>query len=97
MLLDLGELHQLLCELVGVERIERILVFQLRRQQLQERCKVAGDLGVVDRIGDGAAGGRGGGGEGVVVIVVMAESSDADVETAALPGKAAIALRNCID
>jgi hypothetical protein len=33
-LLDLRELHELLGELVGVERIEWILVLQLRRQQL---------------------------------------------------------------
>jgi len=49
-LLDLSEFHQLLGELVGVERIERILIFQLRRQQLQERRKIAGDLGVIDRV-----------------------------------------------
>ena len=33
LLLDAGELHQLLGKLVGVERIERVLVLQLRRQQ----------------------------------------------------------------
>ena len=42
--------HELLGELVGVERIERVLVFQLRRQQLQEGREVAGDLGVVERV-----------------------------------------------
>jgi len=31
LLLDLSEFHELLGELVGVERIQRILVFQLRR------------------------------------------------------------------
>ena len=36
LLLDAGELHELLGELIGVERIERVLVFQLRGQQLQE-------------------------------------------------------------
>ena len=37
LLLDLRELHQLVGALIGVERIERFLIFQLRRQQLQER------------------------------------------------------------
>ena len=37
LLLDLGELHELLGELVGVERFERVLVLQLRGQQPQER------------------------------------------------------------
>ncbi len=50
LLLDLRELHQLLGELIGVERIQRILIFQLRRQQLQERGEIAGDLGVVERV-----------------------------------------------
>ena len=56
LLLDLGELDQLLGELVGVERIERVLVLQLRGEQLQEGGEIAGDGAVVDRAGDG--GGR---------------------------------------
>ena len=35
-LLDAGELHQLLGELIGVERVQRVLVLQLRGEQLQE-------------------------------------------------------------
>ena len=44
LLLDPGELHELLGELVGIQRIQRILVLQLRGQQLQERREVSGDL-----------------------------------------------------
>ena len=40
LLLDLRELHELLGELVGVQRIERVLVLELRRQQLQEGLKL---------------------------------------------------------
>ena len=43
LLLDLRELDQLRRELVGVDRAQRILVLQLRRQQLQERREIAGD------------------------------------------------------
>ena len=35
--LDPGELHELLGELVGVQRVERVLVLHLGDQQLQER------------------------------------------------------------
>jgi hypothetical protein len=41
LLFDLCELHELLRELVGVQRIERVLVLQLRGQQLQEGGEVA--------------------------------------------------------
>ena len=44
LLLDAGELHELLRELVGVHRAQRILVLQLRRQQRQERVEIAGEL-----------------------------------------------------
>jgi len=40
LLLDAGELDQLLSKLVGVERAQRILILQLSRQQLQEALKV---------------------------------------------------------
>ena len=40
LLLDAGELHELLGELVGVERIERVLVLQLRRQQRQKGLEI---------------------------------------------------------
>src|SRR6185295_20082386 len=43
LLLDRGELHELLGELVGVERIERVLVLQLRGEKLQERVEVLRD------------------------------------------------------
>ena len=48
LLLDLRELHELLGELVGVERVERILVLELRGQQLQEGLEVAGDGLAID-------------------------------------------------
>ena len=44
LLLDRREFDQLLGELVGVHRAERILVLQLRRQQRQKALKVARDL-----------------------------------------------------
>ena len=44
LLLDAGELDELLGELVGVQRIERVLVLQLRRQELQEGLEVSGQL-----------------------------------------------------
>ena len=44
LLFDAGELHELLGELVGVQRIERILVLQLCREQRQKRLKVSGEL-----------------------------------------------------
>ena len=47
LLLDAGELHQLLGELVGVERIERVLVLQLGRQQGQEALEVSGERAAV--------------------------------------------------
>ena len=40
LLLDLGELDELLGELVGVERLQRVLVLELRGQQGQERSKL---------------------------------------------------------
>ena len=40
LLLDLRELHELLGELVGVERVERVLVLELRRQQCQEGLEI---------------------------------------------------------
>ena len=43
LLLDLRELHELRGELVGVERIERVLVLELRGEQRQEGLEVAGD------------------------------------------------------
>jgi hypothetical protein len=49
LLLNGGELHQLLGELVGIQRIERILVLQLRRQQRQKGLKVSRERGVGGR------------------------------------------------
>jgi hypothetical protein len=43
-LLNPGELDQLLGELVGVERRERILVLQLCGQQLEKGIEIAGEL-----------------------------------------------------
>jgi hypothetical protein len=43
LLLDAGKLHQLLGELVGVERIHRILVLELRGQQRQEGLEIIRD------------------------------------------------------
>ena len=37
---DAGELHELLGELVGVERIQRILVLELRGEQRQKGLEV---------------------------------------------------------
>jgi hypothetical protein len=51
-LFNLRELHKLLSELVGIERIEGILIPQLRREKLQEHGEIAGDLGFVERIGN---------------------------------------------
>ena len=51
LLLDAGEFNELLGELVGIQRIEWVLVLQLRRQQLQEALKVAGDLLRSQRVG----------------------------------------------
>jgi hypothetical protein len=42
-LFDAGKLHELCGKLVGVERIERVLILQLRRQQRQEGLEVVGD------------------------------------------------------
>src|SRR6202034_1127507 len=58
LLLDAGEFNQLLGELVGVERIERILVLQLRRQQGQKALKIAGDLLGSQRVGGSGPRGR---------------------------------------
>jgi hypothetical protein len=44
LLLHAGEFDELLGELVGVERAERILVLQLRRQELQKALEIASDL-----------------------------------------------------
>ena len=54
LLLDTGEFDELLGELVGVERAERVLILQLGRQQLQEALEVAGDLRVRQRVGGAA-------------------------------------------
>jgi cell division protein FtsI/penicillin-binding protein 2 len=43
LLFHAGELHQLLGELVGVQRIERVLVLELRGQDREERVKVLRD------------------------------------------------------
>src|SRR4029077_8038433 len=58
LLLDGRELDQLLGELIGVERIERILVLQLRGQEFQEGIEIAGQL----LRSDDAGGLRGAGG-----------------------------------
>src|SRR5262249_26874679 len=60
LLLDLRELDELGGELVGVERVKRILVLELGRQQGEEGREVARDRGFVDRaVGrGGTAGGR---------------------------------------
>ncbi len=44
LLLDRGELDELLGELVGIERIERILVLQLRGEEREEFIEIAGEL-----------------------------------------------------
>ena len=44
LLLDRGKFDQLLGELIGIERIERILVLQLRGQELQKRIEITGQL-----------------------------------------------------
>jgi hypothetical protein len=44
LLLDRSKFDQLLRKLIGIERIERILVLQLRGQELQERVEIAGQL-----------------------------------------------------
>jgi len=54
-LLDTRKLDELLGELVGVERIERILILQLRGQQRQEGLEVARDRTVIDAGGIGGA------------------------------------------
>jgi len=43
--LDTGEFDELLGELVGIQRVERVLVLQLRGQQRQKSLKVVGDAG----------------------------------------------------
>ena len=55
LLLDAGELDQLRGELVGVQRLERILVLQLGDQQGQELVEVVAELALV---GSGLAGAR---------------------------------------
>jgi len=45
LLLDRGKLHQLLGELVGIERRGRILVLQLGGQQLKEFVEIARQIG----------------------------------------------------
>ena len=57
LLLDLRELHELRGELVGVERIERVLVLELRGEQRQEGLEVAGD-GVLVHPGRAGRAGR---------------------------------------
>ena len=42
LLLDRSKFDQLLRKLIGIERIEWILILQLRRQELQERIEIAG-------------------------------------------------------
>jgi hypothetical protein len=91
LLLDLSEFHGLLGELVGVERIQRILVFQLRRWKLQKRGKIAGDLGVVERVRHRACTDSGSGTDRRHGL-----SSDANIETAALAGKAVVNLRRYV-
>ena len=46
LLLDGSKFDQLLGELVGVQRIQRVLVLQLRGQQRQEGLEIAGDVHV---------------------------------------------------
>ena len=48
LLLDAGELDELLGELVGVERVERILILELGGQQRQEGLEVPGDRALID-------------------------------------------------
>jgi hypothetical protein len=48
LLLDLSELHELLRELVGVERTGRVLVLELRREQRQEGLEIAGNRVRID-------------------------------------------------
>ena len=45
LLLDRGELDELLGEGIGVQRIQRILVLELCGQERQERIEVVGDAG----------------------------------------------------
>src|SRR5262249_22874958 len=61
LLLDRGELHELLGELVGVKRRKRVLGLQLRGEQGQEGIEVAGNVAEARGSG-GGAGGRGRGG-----------------------------------
>jgi hypothetical protein len=65
LLLDLRELHELLGKLVGAERVEWVLVLQLRSEELQERVEIPGNGFLVDGVADrrGCAG-RGGAGRG---------------------------------
>jgi hypothetical protein len=55
LLLDRSKLDQLLRKLIGIERIERILVLQLRGQELQKRIEIAGEL--LRGVGAGGLGG----------------------------------------
>ncbi len=61
LLLDLRELHELLGELVGVQRIERVLVLQLRGQQQQEGLEIVRDAAPRVARGAGRRAGRAGG------------------------------------
>ena len=49
LLLDAGELDQLRGELVGVQRLQRILVLQLGDQQGQKLVEVVAELALVGR------------------------------------------------
>ena len=50
LLLDAGKLHELRGELVGVERIQRVLVLQLRRQQRQEGLEIVREDVTVEEV-----------------------------------------------
>ena len=99
LLLDAGELHELLGELVGVERIERVLVLQLRRQQRAGRsgsCRPASSRARAQRVrrgrlrdvGGPGDGRRGGGG---IRWWSCRISSHSDVDAAARSEHAAVA------
>jgi hypothetical protein len=50
LLLDAGERNELLRELIGIERLKRILVLQLRGQQRQKRLEIGGKRLPADRL-----------------------------------------------
>ena len=93
LLLDAGELHELRSELVGVERIERVLVLQLGGQQRQEGLEIVGESRLdgepvlAESCGVGRAPKRS---VGIVASTAIAFSSNPDIDAAARAEHAAI-------